>query len=372
MLNGDNPLITAPSLRLIFVLWGFGYVLVDIFAALGGRSTPGVMFITNVPLYGLAICQSVALIGLMNWTTRLWPILRWPLLLLAVVGAGALQMLIDLNYLRFLAMTVLPSWQDWALSLAPQRMGTVGLLYVWTFVLALCLVWASRVNDLSRLNAARAAAFEAATLRAEASALRLQLNPHFLLNTLNSIASLTVTGREAKAETMINQLAGFLRSSLASDPMAMLPLREEIATALAYLRIEATRFGDRVDVQVDVDPRVEETPAPNFILQPLVENAVKYGVSVHRRPVTLAISARREGAKVVVSITNRTHAGGAPPVTSPSALSSHGLGLRNVSQRLELAYGGNAGLDTRVLTDGFVAEITLPGPFDLQRAQASG
>src|SRR5215213_1975376 len=147
---------------------------------------------------------------------------------------------------------------------------------------------------------------EARTLAqtAQLTALRLQLNPHFLFNTLNAISSLIVTGRNKDGEAMLSKLCGFLRTALVADGRSEVPLGEELETLQTYLEIESIRFGDRLTVEFAAPEELIELPVPNFILQPLVENAVKHAVAPTSRPVIVRVAARQEGDDVILSVSD--------------------------------------------------------------------
>jgi LytS/YehU family sensor histidine kinase len=190
---------------------------------------------------------------------------------------------------------------------------------------------------------------------AEAAALRLQLNPHFLFNTLNSISSLVTLGRKDEAETMIQSLGEFLRASLHADPMADVSLAEEIETVDAYLAIESVRFGDRLAIEIDVAPGLSEALVPNFILQPLVENAIKHGVAAARGPASLTVSATEAQGAMVLSVVNTRE-----PGSEAGKAAGTGIGLANIRQRLAIRYQGGATLATGPVDHGWKAEIRLP------------
>lgn len=137
---------------------------------------------------------------------------------------------------------------------------------------------------------------------AQLTALRLQLNPHFLFNTLNAISSLIVTGRNKQGEAMLGKLCDFLRTALTSDARSMIPLGEELEILQNYLEIEAIRFGDRLTVEFDCAADLADIPVPSFVLQPLVENAVKYAVAPTSRPVTIRIEAQRCGNNLILTV----------------------------------------------------------------------
>jgi signal transduction histidine kinase len=192
---------------------------------------------------------------------------------------------------------------------------------------------------------------------AQLTALRLQLNPHFLFNTLNAISTLIVTGRSGQGEQMLSKLCDFLRNALTADTTSTTPLGEELATIQTYLEIEAIRFGDRLSVQFVAPDELMETPVPSFVLQPLVENAIKYGVAPTSDPVIIRVTADASDGVLHLNVEdNGTHAleGRAD---KPSGT---GVGLSNVRRRLEVLYGGKARLETMAHAGGFLAKIRLP------------
>jgi two-component sensor histidine kinase len=358
-------LLRSEALRPVLVIWGFGYLLVDVFVYLMGRMPPGVSTLASIPLFLLGVAYTLLLEQWRQWLHGRPPATRWAALGAAVLAATAVHSLFDLYYFKWLAVAFVPDWQRWAMEVTPERIFTVALLYLWTFCLALTLLWAAGVGSAAERAAARANLCEAAKQRAEAAALRLQLNPHFLFNTLNSISSLVTLDRKGEAEEMIDRLADFLRASLESDPMADVPLGRELDTIDAYLGIEAARFGERLEVVMETDPAVMDVMVPNFILQPLVENAIKHGVACQRGSATLRISANREGAEIVLRVVNSTSgdepgASAAPPDPEHMPKRSTGIGLANIRQRLAVAYGERAKLETGPLANGYSASIRLP------------
>ena len=132
---------------------------------------------------------------------------------------------------------------------------------------------------------------ESAAQAAQVRALRYQVNPHFLFNTLNSLSSLVMTGRSDRAETMLLALSTFFRTSLSIDPGADVTLAEEIDLQRLYLDIEKARFPDRLQVEIEVPKAFEQARLPALLLQPLIENAIKYGVSKSRKTVLIRIEA---------------------------------------------------------------------------------
>jgi outer membrane biosynthesis protein TonB len=161
----------------------------------------------------------------------------------------------------------------------------------------LLIAWAALYLALGNGEMARAAEWREGEYRraakaAELRSLRYQVNPHFLFNTLNSLSALVMTGRGEQAERMIQTISSFYRHSLAADPTSDVPLADEIALQRHYLEIEAVRFPDRLRTEFDVPENLAQACVPGMILQPLVENSIKYAVSATTRPVTIRISAR--------------------------------------------------------------------------------
>jgi hypothetical protein len=339
------------------VIWSFGYLLLDAIAFLTGRAAPGITLLASLPMFALGVGQTLALNHLRNRPELASAWLRWPLLVVAVLAAAAIQSLFDVYWMRFLAMNLFPAWQEWALFIDLPRLLTVAFGYIWTFCLALTLLGAMRAMGKAHENATRAATAEAEAANAVSAALRLQLNPHFLFNTLNSIAGLVTLDRKREAEDMIERLADFLRASLNSNPIEDVTLAHELDTIDAYLHIESARFGDRLEIEIDLAPGTENAKVPNFILQPLVENAIKHGVSALQGTALLFIAAKREGDSLVLTVVNSS-----PESNGESSrpVSGTGVGLENSRQRLANRYGARASLETGPVGDRYRATISMP------------
>ena len=207
----------------------------------------------------------------------------------------------------------------------------------------------------------RLAAAESAAQAAQVRALRYQVNPHFLFNTLNSLSSLVMTGRPERAEGMLLALSTFFRTSLSLDPSADVTLAEEIDLQRLYLDIEKARFPDRLHVEIDVPDELQQALLPALILQPIVENAIKYGVSKSRKAVVIRIEARHLGDKrMVLEISNWLKHGGKDGLPAATHEGT-GLGLTNVCQRLEARFGTRASCRFGPMaTGGFKVALTMP------------
>ena len=200
----------------------------------------------------------------------------------------------------------------------------------------------------------RGAELEAHLTQARLEALRMQLNPHFLFNTLNSIASL-VHDDPAAADGMIGSLSELLRLSLNASDRQEVTLREELHFLDQYLHIEQARFGDRLRVEKDLAPAALDTLVPILILQPLVENAVKHGLESRLAPGVIAIAASQVGDALRLQVADNGR--GLTPGQAPR----EGVGLGNTRSRLRELYGPAANLTARGREGGgFLVEIILP------------
>jgi len=207
----------------------------------------------------------------------------------------------------------------------------------------------------------RLADAESAAQAAQVRALRYQVNPHFLFNTLNSLSSLVMTGRTDRAETMLLALSTFFRTSLSLDPSADVSLAEEIDLQRLYLDIEMARFPDRLTVEINVPQDLQQSRMPALLLQPIVENAIKYGVSKSRKAVVVRIEARRlDSQRMLLEISNRPKHGGKDELPAATHEGT-GLGLANVCQRLEARWGNRASCRYGPMTGGgFRVSLTIP------------
>ena len=227
----------------------------------------------------------------------------------------------------------------------------------WYFFFA---VWAALYVAFGYANEMRAVERRANHFRIEAQAAQLralhyQVNPHFLFNTLNSLSTLVLTGSKSEAETMIMNLSSFLRSSLAVDPEQLVSLDEEIALQRLYLDIEQVRFPDRLAVEVTMPAELENARVPVLILQPIIENAINYGVAPSKGRIAIRLDARSEYGLLVVRVENDIDPKAPPP---PSGT---GLGLRNVRERLLTRYGPSAGCEWGPSDNGgFFVSLWLP------------
>ena len=196
----------------------------------------------------------------------------------------------------------------------------------------------------------------------ELRALRYQLNPHFVFNALNSVSSLIIDQKNEQAEKLVDDLADYMRAVLTDGAQDMVAVEQEIAQQVRYLEIERMRFPDRLHYTVNIDPAVNGWSIPALIIQPLIENAVKYGVSGTDQPVNIIISAQREGDRLRISIENDGRVKRSADLAH-GCVAGTGTGLTNIQDRLKTLYGQNASLLLANNKEGMaIATIVLPDP----------
>jgi LytS/YehU family sensor histidine kinase len=191
---------------------------------------------------------------------------------------------------------------------------------------------------------------------AQVKMLRYQLNPHFLFNTLNAISTLILDGQGKIANQAVGRLSDFLRLTLDQDPMKKVTLRHELDALNLYLGIEQLRFGDRLKLEFDIDPEVTGALVPSLILQPLVENSLKYAVAPREEGGRLRIEAREVDGRLRLVV--QDDGPGLPVGVELGA--GRGVGFRNTRERLAVLYGDEQQLAVRFSRPGLRLEITMP------------
>ena len=204
----------------------------------------------------------------------------------------------------------------------------------------------------------QAAHLEHQLTRAQLQVLKMQLQPHFLFNTLNAISELVHEDAET-ADRMITRLGDLLRSSLDLAGRQEVPLKQELEFLKAYLEIEQTRFRDRLEVRMEIDPDALDARVPNLILQPLVENAIKHGTAPRAAAGLIEIFAARRDSHIVVEV--RDNGGG---LAADVGTFREGVGLRNTRARLRQLYGPAHRFELRNRTGGG-AIVTMVIPYRL-------
>ena len=207
---------------------------------------------------------------------------------------------------------------------------------------------------------------EAQATAAQLAMLRYQLNPHFLFNTLNSISTLVLLKQTEPANAMLTRLSGFLRHTLIAEPGSQVTLAQEIETLQLYLDIERMRFEERLRTHFEIEDAALQAQLPAMLLQPLVENAIKYAVSPQEEGARIALTARVIGERLRLTVEDTGPGADDTPraVTGdpvPGRPVSTGVGLANIRNRLAQAYGDQHLFETRSEAGGgFTVLIEIP------------
>lgn len=189
----------------------------------------------------------------------------------------------------------------------------------------------------------RAIAAERSARESELRALRYQVHPHFLFNTLNAISTLVIEGQNDAATSMISRLADFFRATLEGPATNEVSLDDELFLTRQYLEIEKLRLGDRLRVEMEIDVRLFACLVPHLVLQPLVENSIRHGIAPRRGAGLVSITARKDQGNLIVKVKDD----GLGRQSRPETQNGGGIGLKNIDQRLEELYGEAGGLELR-------------------------
>jgi len=241
----------------------------------------------------------------------------------------------------------------WKLALSVDAGFDFGVGIYWLIVLMIYAVEFYQRYEAGLLNASQ---LQTQLVQAQLQSLRMQLHPHFLFNTLHTISALVQEDPEA-AERTIARLSELLRISLESVGLHEIPLRQELDFLDLYLEIERTRFEDRLKVDFEIDENTERALVPNLVLQPLVENAIRHGVSRRSADGHISICAERQGGNLILRVVDN----GAGLSPDAAYYTKSGVGLSATRGRLERLYGRSQSLILRNLaTGGVEAKVILP------------
>jgi len=287
------------------------------------------------------------------WVCRAYPLARGPRSIVAQLAAALVA-----SGLWTAAVAVLAGALARVAGFGPGQTGTLrelGALFVIgvpVYLFSAVVHYLLLAAEASHAAERRALESQVSARDAELRALRAQLNPHFLFNSLNSINALVGADPEG-ARRMCERLGDFLRRTLALGAREAVSLSDELALVDRYLDIEQVRFGERLRVERHVDPGTLECRVPPLLLQPLVENAIKHGLAESLDGGALRLEARREGGRLVLAVENPVDAGGA-------ARPGEGVGLEIVRRRLAALGSDLARLEVRRTDGRFRATLELP------------
>jgi two-component system LytT family sensor kinase len=239
----------------------------------------------------------------------------------------------------------------------------LGVLVYWVILSIALAVDFYQGYSRERMKASR---LQAQLAEAQLEALKMQLQPHFLFNALHSLTDLVLED-PAQATRMIARLGDFLRLTLDNSGSQLVPLSTELEFLRCYLEIEHVRFQDRLSVTFDIAPHLDALLVPNLILQPLVENAIRHGVSSRVGPGKLDIVARQEAGFLRIQIMDD-----GPGLLPDESSTGRGMGLANIRERLQCLYGDEGALSLEsALGGGAIATIDLPVAAESTRAALS-
>lgn len=291
---------------------------------------------------------------------RRWP---WALLLHVMMAVVITAMFIAIDALRLMVANHLP-W-----SYLPVIINDLKSVGRWSYtpLLIYCMAivglyaasfyreWRAGQQLTTELRLANAQ-LETRLVRASLDALKMQLHPHFLFNTLNSITSLIRNQRSREAEDVVAGLGELLRRSLEHRQESMETLEHELEFLGRYFEIERIRFQDRLQLEYDIAPECLTARVPSLLLQPLAENAMKHGISRDPAARLLRITARADKGKLVLAVYND-----GPALPRDELLNGPGIGVQNTRQRLHMLFGDDARFELRDHPPrGVIARITLP------------
>jgi signal transduction histidine kinase len=278
---------------------------------------------------------------------------------LAIVALGVLGWRVHGTTLY--ALSGLYSTTPRSLALPPTAVMRMVYIEIIVYVAVTAGILAGRARQRARAHERRAVTLALQLSRARMQTLQSRLQPHFLFNALHTVGMLARAGDTERIVDVTARLGGVLRVMLDDDDAAESSLREELDLVDRYLAIELIRFRDRLDVEVDVDPAAMDGLVPRFILQPIVENAMRHGIAHRTERGRITIRARRVENALVMTVTDdgpgtRT---AAPPLPDSNG-SRPGLGLRITRERLTGMYGADGALEVTTTDSGTVATVSVP------------
>ena len=282
---------------------------------------------------------------------RAKPIMTWAgTIVIVMIAAASFSAIETWSHATFLK----PGFRPQGIEFLSAIVFTVSLLIAWS-----ALYYAINYYLLLEERHDRMVRLESQASSAQLAMLRYQLNPHFLFNTLNSISTLVLLKQTDQANAMLSRLSSFLRYTLANEPTAQVTVAQEVETLKLYLEIEKMRFEERLRPKFYIEAAAAGARLPSLLLQPLVENAIKYAVTPQEEGADILVDARRIGERVLITVQDTgpgSHAGYAVRAEPPTA-----AGLPNARDRLAQAYGVDHRFETQTnVQGGFSVTIEIP------------
>jgi two-component system, LytTR family, sensor kinase len=282
---------------------------------------------------------------------RMRPLITWPAsIAIVAIAAAGFSVIETWSVSTF----VNPDFRPEGLSFLGAILFTVSLLIAWS-----ALYYSINFFLLLEEQSDRLLRLESQASNAQLAMLRYQLNPHFLFNTLNSISTLVLLKQTERANAMLSRLSSFLRYTLVNESTGMVTIAQEIETLKLYLEIEKMRFEDRLRPHFHIDPSCDRALLPSLLLQPLIENGIKYAVTPQEEGADISLDVRRHIDRVRITVSDTGP--GADSQYHVRAAQSTGVGLANIRDRLAQAYGDNQRFETQSeTTGGFRVFIEIP------------
>ena len=288
------------------------------------------------------------------------PIVTWGITLLAVALGSALYGYID----AWVNLTMRPTVEG-----SPFAQLWLAAIYIDGILLGAWSALYYAINFFVRAEEQQdqMLRLEAQATSAQLTMLRYQLNPHFLFNTLNSISTLVLLKQTEQANAMLTRLSSFLRFTLINEAEAKVTLNQEVETLKLYLDIEKMRFEERLRAIFEIDPKVSNALVPSLLLQPLIENAIKYAVTPKEDGADIVISARLAGEKLRITVSDT---GPGLPAGQQNPTLSTGVGMANTRERLMQAYNDDQRFEHRFKPSGGF-EVLIEMPYQTKKSIAA-
>lgn len=321
----------ADKNRAFWILQGGGWIAYLLLRALSGlANSMGLAFVLPAVIvtatgFSITLLLAVAYRRLI----AMKPIWTWTITAILLVTAAALFSVLEVwAHATFYQ----PGWQPKGIQFLGAILLDFSVLGAWTG-----LYYGINYYLLLAEQSERMLNMAAQANTAQLAMLRYQLNPHFLFNTLNSISTLVLLKQTDRANAMLSRLASFLRYSLVGEREGLATVAQEAEALKLYLDIERTRFEARLRTRFDIAPDVMEARLPSLLLQPIVENAIKYAVTPSEDGADIVVDARRMGDRLVITIADT----GPGLAATPAEAGGTGVGLANIRERLAQSYGAD-------------------------------
>lgn len=346
----DHPFLGSRIGRIVFTAWWLAFSGIQ-FGVLHYLYDLQIVIALTDSLLSSILFSSLSL-GLWYWV-RYSDIETAKPLSLAInhLGASTISIALVVSIIYYILPSLFSSealYIDFFNSSIPARVTTGLFLYILVTLIYYLIIYITSYRE----KLAREAELKALFKEAELNWLKLQVNPHFLFNSLNSVSSLTMTQPD-KAQEMIIRLSELLRYSLSQQPESMVTLEMEINNCNKYLEIEKVRFGKRLVYYIDIAPNCLSFKIPGMILQPLFENAIKHSVALTPDESVINTLVSRVDDGIIIEISNTI------PLTNTTSKGT-GVGLENIRRRLKLMYGTSSLLSARKDETTFTVTLNIP------------